>query len=240
MVSVERKIKMLETKRMLLNNQINDEINYKEEYKTVKKESVLCIYTQDAEKLELLRTQKRENILEVLEQNNHLFMFQSRSQIEENTNVIQIIPYILVENESGEMLLYKRNGSEKKLDNMYSIGVGGHININDILGCYVLNSDGSLNIMSLIGAGLFREIKEEIEVFGVQEQQINFLGSIYKTNSLVDLVHLGLVFKLKVRNSQIDINTSELKPVWASLSELKQFYPQLENWSKELYDTFLF
>lgn len=204
----------------------------------MKKESVLCIYTSDAEKLELLHTQKRD-VLNKLNDNNHLCMFQSRCQIEENTNVIQIIPYVFIVNEKKELLLYKRKGSEERLHDLYSIGIGGHININDKYYSKNENKDGSINVIQVIEKGVRRELVEELALHCVDWTQLSLEGTLYKTNTLVDLVHLGLVYKLEIDSSNIDLNSSEIQPVWASLNEIKQLYPQLENWSRELVHIFL-
>lgn len=210
--------------------------------KEFKKESVLCVYTQDAEKLELLSTQKR-NVLNKLNDNNHLFMFQSRCQIEENTNVVQLIPYIFFEDTRGNLLLYKRKGSEERLQDLYSFGVGGHVNLSDIA---VFTKDLSIDIETTLLFNLNRECHEELYFTGsfdpyeaFSNNKLQCLGVIYKTNSMVDLVHLGLVFKYKCNSDIVNLEKSELKPVWASLSEIKELYPNLENWSKELYDNFI-
>ena len=57
------------------------------------------------------------------------FCFVPRSAAEEDTKKKQIIPYIILQTADGGMTAaYNRQGSEKRLHDLWSIGIGGHIN----------------------------------------------------------------------------------------------------------------
>jgi predicted NUDIX family phosphoesterase len=65
--------------------------------------------------------------------NEHNYIFVERNQAENDKHYKQIIPYSIFVNEKGEIFNYKRgNGSgEDRLKNLRSIGIGGHINLED-------------------------------------------------------------------------------------------------------------
>ena len=44
----------------------------------------------------------------------------------------QILPYIAIRDLDGNYLTYSRNGTETRLHGSRSIGIGGHIDINDM------------------------------------------------------------------------------------------------------------
>ena len=54
--------------------------------------------------------------------------------MEEDPEFKQLISYCLLENQSGEILVYERlsGGGEERLHGQSSIGVGGHM--NDVVG----------------------------------------------------------------------------------------------------------
>ncbi|MBF0234249.1 MAG: hypothetical protein HQK65_14610, partial [Desulfamplus sp.] len=55
-----------------------------------------------------------------------------RSVAETDTQFKQIIPYILIQADNGNLTaIYKRKGSESRLHDLWSMGIGGHINPSD-------------------------------------------------------------------------------------------------------------
>jgi len=56
-----------------------------------------------------------------------------RDQAEKDKHYKQIIPYAIFVNEKGEIFNYQRgkSGAEDRLKNLRSVGIGGHINLED-------------------------------------------------------------------------------------------------------------
>ena len=60
------------------------------------------------------------------------FSFVRRGIAEEDRQKKQIIPYILLQtSDAGMTAAYNRQGSEERLHDLWSIGIGGHINPED-------------------------------------------------------------------------------------------------------------
>jgi predicted NUDIX family phosphoesterase len=120
--------------------------------------------------------------------NKQQFNWTARNIAEENTQLKQLIPYVLVEYKS-KLASYLRKGNEKRLNGFKSLGVGGHIEMKD------KRTDGKL--MDMILSGATREIQEE---FGLQPSnyaQLKFLGIINEEETAVGRVHLGIVLLCK-------------------------------------------
>ena len=71
----------------------------------------------------------------------------------------QILPYIAVMDTDGKYLTYSRNGTESRLHGSRSIGIGGHIDLEDMFSNYDSN-----NILNTIGNAMCRELKEEASI----------------------------------------------------------------------------
>jgi predicted NUDIX family phosphoesterase len=144
-----------------------------------------------------------------------------RDKAENNTAYKQIIPYAIV-NFNDKIALYQRKGTEKRLENLYSIGIGGHIN----------EHDNGEDFNQTIEKGLFRELSEEFKNFTKIYSQINFLGLINEEKTEVGKVHIGAVFLVK---SDIELQPDyELNNFqWIDEKELKNF--KLEYWSMLAY-----
>jgi predicted NUDIX family phosphoesterase len=156
---------------------------------------------------------------EVIKQNDISWL--ERSQAETNVSFRQIIPYILIRNCSGQFLCYPRHGSEKRLNGLYSLGLGGHVE----------ETDKKLQLEQTIETGLQRELTEELANYNPDSFQINYKGIINETESEVGLVHLGLVFVAQCTNNYIPTPAEETKGAeWKSQEELAHI--QIELWSK--------
>ena len=118
--------------------------------------------------------------------NNHLFRY--RRDIEKDFSFKQIIPYVLVFNQNGEILIYQRNGTEERLHDLWSLGIGGHVNSED---------ENTSNFISTLITGMKRECKEEL---GVKIDNFSLLGIINEERTEVGHAHLGIVFKTEVRS----------------------------------------
>lgn len=140
--------------------------------------------------------------------------FMPRSIVEEDDSLIQIIAYTVVECED-RILLYNRGTDiqEQRLAGKLSAGIGGHINPIDAL---VDNKLAPFNAAT-------RELFEET---GVNNPRLlELMGLIYNTGSMVDNVHLGVLFSaLLIKKPLI---TEDF--FWHRTTELYKL--QFETWS---------
>ena len=167
--------------------------------------------------------------------------FLPRSQVEEDARWQQIIPYLIFENDSKIFLMRRKAGhTDRRLANMYSIGVGGHINKSDIKKSLRKNS-GQANSQRVKGGEenrilnwARREFEEEIDYSGKYKSE--FLGLINDDSNDVGLVHLGLVIKLTGDLDKISVRDEHRSGELVDLSEIGKHYKRMETWSRIVYD----
>lgn len=153
--------------------------------------------------------------------------FVERDYAERSPTLKQVIPYTVVRTE-GQVLLMRRlsNGGESRLHDKLSIGVGGHINPEDL---------SSTEDADPIRDGTRREIEEEIEVRGSYE--IRTVGFLNDDSNPVGAVHLGVVQIVDVTGSVRIREEDMLEGRLASPEELAELLARGENfesWSSIL------
>ena len=150
--------------------------------------------------------------------------FMPRSEVEDDPAYQQVIPYIVFRH--GDRYLLTRRlkaSSEKRLRQLYSLGVGGHINPGDV--------DHGDPVMD----GLRREFEEEVEYAG--EVNATLLGLINDDSSPVSRVHLALAFLVEGSSAEIRIReTDKLAGELLTLEEMRIYYLEMESWSQIVYD----
>lgn len=150
------------------------------------------------------------------------FKFIDRNKAEKDPSYKQIIPYIIIQTKD-KTAIYKRKGNEKRLHNLWSIGIGGHINPVD-----VATKDTSFK--KILTAGMTRELKEELSKSNIQDN-IKFKGVISEEITNVGKVHLGAVFKICTKSPGKYMPGKELLQFqWKKTKNLKLI--NLELWSK--------
>lgn len=160
--------------------------------------------------------------------------FVDREEAESNQWLKQIIPYVVLTSED-KVFLYRRGkkGSEEKLHDNYSIGIGGHINPED-------DEEPFLAFVK----GAVREIKEEI---GLDLDPNIIMGSaiglVNDESNAVGRVHLGAVLMIQIAavSQQTIIDNCEntlVEPQWIPMYELEnpELSTRLETWSKFVAD----
>jgi predicted NUDIX family phosphoesterase len=154
---------------------------------------------------------------------NHHF-FKPRQEVENDPVYQQIIPYVVFRHADRYFLTHRlRASSEKRLRKQYSLGVGGHINPNDLMG-----GDPILD-------GLKREWREEVVYDGKFEAHL--LGFLNEDSSPVSKVHLGVVFLVDGDSPNISIReTDKLAGELLTLDEMRMYYLAMESWSQIVYD----
>ena len=152
-------------------------------------------------------------------------------ELEANTDLLQLVVYGVVsfDDQHGEnrTLVYRRGkaGSEDRLHRKLSLGIGGHVNRDDMIHPAIMRW------------AIFREIKEELGVVPITIYEHGILFDASKTG--VDAVHLGLVFDVRVDESEMYRLESEAacEPVgWLTEDEIREMYfrdrDQFETWSQ--------
>lgn len=190
-------------------------------------EQVLCIpssHFQDVGEFHGFRvadTRYQEQLL-----NPAVFQFVRRADAESNSQLKQLIPYVVLR--CGEQLFhYCRGtaGTEKRLTAKRSLGVGGHISEADAAG----GTDP-------YRTGMLRELQEEVAIRSTYTEQM--LGFIYDDRTPVGAVHIGIVHLFDLAEAHVKPREDALIECgFASVSELIAEKYQFETWSQFVLDT---
>jgi predicted NUDIX family phosphoesterase len=150
--------------------------------------------------------------------------FMPRTEVEEAPEYQQIIPYVVFRHRDRYLLTRRlKASSERRLRQLYSLGVGGHINPED-----VQNGDP-------VSDGMRREWEEEVAYAGAFEARL--LGLIKEESAPVGRVHVGLVFLIDGDSPDISIReTDKLSGELLTLDEMRIYYLEMESWSQIVYD----
>jgi len=145
-----------------------------------------------------------------------------RSSAETDTSYKQVIPYLVFKFKDKFFLMQRQSkASEVRLQNLYSLGIGGHIRAEDING------------FDIFGWAK-REFNEEVEFDGNFE--IEPIGLLNDDSNEVGRVHVGFVFLLHGDSSNIKVRSELKSGKLLTLDECKQFYENMENWTKLVFD----
>lgn len=152
------------------------------------------------------------------------FDFFDRPEAEKDASLKQIIPYIVLQSKDlSQTAVYMRQGSEKRLHDLWSLGIGGHINPED-------SSESGSSFESVLLSGMRRELDEEL-VNRPERELPRFMGIISEDITDVGKVHLGAVFRI------LTDQTDEYRPgeelfdfQWRNTSSLSRL--NLELWSE--------
>src|SRR2546430_13066927 len=95
-------------------------------------------------------------LAELLARVRHSYRFRPRREVEDEPSEPQIIPYVVFRHDDRYFLTHRlRRSSERRLRHLYSLGVGGHINPQDVAGA-----------AAPLHAGLRRAGEEEVALTG--------------------------------------------------------------------------
>jgi predicted NUDIX family phosphoesterase len=153
--------------------------------------------------------------------------YRSRGEMEEDPSFKQLIPYAIFRHrdDAGRVSVFQytrgKGQGEGRLHSKRSVGVGGHISIDD------RTSDDAVPYAE----GMRRELEEEIIIDTPYRE--NCVGLINDDETPVGQVHLGVVHvfdveKPAVRPREKDILEAGFRPASELLAELDGF----ETWSQ--------
>lgn len=149
------------------------------------------------------------------------FSFRPRYEVETDPSFKQLIPYIVLK--CGDQLFHYRRGSagtEKRLEALRSVGIGGHISEADAAG----GTDP-------YHTGMMRELTEEVELgCGFREHCVGFIND---DRTPVGSVHLGVVHVFEMDAPLAKSREDALADAgFAPLAELLREAEQFETWSQ--------
>jgi predicted NUDIX family phosphoesterase len=156
--------------------------------------------------------------------------FVERAYAERTPSLKQVIPYSIVCC-GGRVLVTRRlrSGGEARLHDKHSIGIGGHINPED------LDAGAAQGSRNPIDAGTRREIAEELTVKG--QYKVHRVGILNDDSNAVGAVHVGVVQVVTVEGD-VDIRErNQLEGRLVMPDELKTMLDRgadFETWSRLL------
>ena len=149
--------------------------------------------------------------------------FIARDDAEENFKYKQLIPYVIFRYKN-KFLTYQRGikSSEKRLESMRSLGIGGHISTNDPK---IFSSSGDYK------EGMKRELYEEVNYGPTSKEQI--IGLINDDSNEVGRVHFGVIHLFELKQEDVTKKEAALIDLkFETIKELKNKINVYENWSK--------
>ena len=182
----------------------------------MKDENVLCVPTEQMRLAFDLSLGSWQISMEEL--NRLPQCFEKRALLEQDYTYKQLIAYALVFDDQGQVLIYQRCGSEKRLKGIWSAGIGGH----------VTDEDRQITPYNTLLQGLKREFSEEIGV-QLQDRDVELLGMINEEETEVGHCHTGVVFRVNVASEQMRFDTEIGLPQWKTPEELD--LEKFELWS---------
>jgi len=146
--------------------------------------------------------------------------FEPRAEVESDPRWKQVIPYLVVRDGPRYFLMQRSQaGTDARLHDLWSIGVGGHVN----------PGDGG------VAGGLEREWREEIEA--AFEPDPVLVGLLNDDTSDVGRVHLGVVFVADTGGRPVSIReTAKLSGRFASADDVRAVSDRLETWSQLIFE----
>jgi len=141
--------------------------------------------------------------------------FRPRREMERDRSWKQVIPYLVLRDGPRYFLMQRtKGGGDARLHDLWTIGVGGHLN----------PGDGGL------AGGLRREWREEI--LADFEPEFELVGLINDDTTDVGAVHVGAVYVADARSRPVAIReTDKLRGAFAAPADVASVVDRMETWS---------
>jgi predicted NUDIX family phosphoesterase len=152
-----------------------------------------------------------------------------RPHLETDESYRQLVSYVVIQ-AGRRFLTYRRSprGGESRLHGLLSIGVGGHVNFEDVR----LGSDG-IDLLGTLENACRRELDEELGALPVLS--LRPLVLLFESSNPVARVHLGTVVHCVIEDRPLtatDQGLSDLR--FMTVPELQAVAPEMETWSSSL------
>lgn len=147
--------------------------------------------------------------------------FAPRDQMERDPAWKQLIPYLVLRDGPDYFLMRRsRAGTDARLHDRWSIGVGGHVNPGD---------EG-------LDGGLLREWHEELDAAFVPE--FRAIALLNDDTTDVGSVHLGVVFTADAGGRPVEVRERDkLAGSFATPAQVAVTVEQMESWSRLAFET---
>jgi predicted NUDIX family phosphoesterase len=167
--------------------------------------------------------------------------YRPRPAVETDMNYKQIATYCMVFSvrvredlamESEGFLAYQRphKGTESRLDSLWSIGIGGHVNYEDMQ---------SRTPYQGIENAFRRELAEEIEYEQSEFERPVLLGFINDNSNDVGRHHIGIAGLMTVRPGSLRVNAEFPAWIWLNSCPSSEYINKYESWSQILIRDYL-
>lgn len=137
------------------------------------------------------------------------FEYQTRGEMEIDSSFQQAIPYgIIVNQTTNKVIAYQRDGTnsgEQRLHNKRSLGLGGHIEVEE------------KDAQNPLQATLIKEIREEIGLDNITGLKI--IGYLNDNSDEVGKVHFGVLYVVYTDDTEVEIGDGELEKVFFKTPE---------------------
>ena len=156
--------------------------------------------------------------------------FVPRASAEVDPSLKQIIPYgVLVHGEMVFLMERSTRGGEARLHGRLSLGVGGHVNPEDLPPEGGAPGKGRLAVESAFA----REIREELVVEAPYRSRV--VGVINDDSNPVGSVHFGIVYLIQLEAPAVRVREEELlRGEFVPAADLALRADRLETWSRIL------
>ena len=146
--------------------------------------------------------------------------FRPRAEVEDDPTWKQVIPYLVLRDRGNIFLMRRtRAGSDARLHERYSVGIGGHVNPQD---------------GDLLG-GLRREWAEEL--VADFEPEYRLVGLLNDDSDPVGAVHVGIVYSAEAGGRSVGVReTDKLEGAFVAPLDVTRVYDRLETWSSLVFD----
>jgi predicted NUDIX family phosphoesterase len=146
--------------------------------------------------------------------------FVRRGDAEADPSRKQVIPYLVLRDGERWFLMRRtRAGGDARLHDLWSIGVGGHLN----------PGDGD------VAGGLRREWSEEL--VAAFEPEFEPVGLLNDDTTPVGSVHVGFVYVADAGGREVAIReTDKLAGAFATTDEVRKVRDGMETWSRLVFD----
>jgi predicted NUDIX family phosphoesterase len=163
---------------------------------------------------------RRDGLDDALDAIRREGFFLRRGDAEEDPTHKQVIPYLVLRDGERWFLMRRtRAGGDARLHDLWSIGVGGHLN----------PGDGDVE------GGLRREWAEE--VVADFEPAFEAVGLLNDDTTPVGAVHVGIVFVADAAGRPVGIReTDKLIGSFATTGEVAAVRDSMETWSRLVFD----
>ena len=161
-----------------------------------------------------------------------------RSVAEHDYDTKQLVVYVLINHEQT-FLSYQRTPktTETRLKALYSIGIGGHVNVDDRIQPTLFGAKEAA-WKDFVLQAVRREVSEEVQIEAANAQEPRLICFVNDDSNDVGKVHFGVAFVMKLAKPSVAIRGERGigKLSFRTLPELISMRDTLETWSQLLVD----